>query len=111
MALTGVQGPKAGSGHAILGLPLFVGRFTHASRATGEAWFSGLLGEAGCQGLGLLDEGGAAPPPASGDVAPAGAAPAPQPAVPASGARQVPGCGVGTALIFGLVILVALQWL
>lgn len=97
-----LQGLKTGDGHVILGLPLFVNRFTYASRSVGEAWFSGLLGEAGCQALGLL-----------GDEAPAVAAPAPATAAvtPGSGASKAPACGLWTALALGLAMLAASQWL
>lgn len=103
VTLTGVQGLKTVGGHAILGLPLFVDRFTHASRASGEASFSGLLGGAGCQSLGLLE--GAAEVPAG-----EGAAPAPKPATAvasSSGASYTP--SMWAALALGLAALAS--WL
>lgn len=97
---SGIKGLKPGDGHVILGLPLFVDRFTYASRAAGEAWFSDLLGEAGCQSLGLL-----------GEETPAAAAPTPAPAAtPGSGANKIPAGGMWTALALGLAALAA-SWL
>ena len=66
----------------------------------GEAWFSDLLGEAGCQSLGLL-----------GEETPAAAAPTPAPAAtPGSGANKIPAGGMWTALALGLAALAA-SWL